>query len=74
MKIIAVCLNRECRPLLDKTYIDVENSNFIDYDLKLQGSMLIVNHKTRGSFAVPIQSVSWMKVEETKKGRPKKAQ
>jgi hypothetical protein len=43
----------------------------------MSGQFLMVTHKKGGQFAVPLTSVSWMKVEgavlKPKRGRPKKA-
>ena len=72
MKVLSVRFSNETKPLLNNTYIDVENPNFADYGLRLEKDFLIVEHKTKGTFAVPIQAISWMRVEKAARGRPKK--
>ena len=72
MKVLAIQLNKESKPLLNNTYIDVENPNYADYDLRLEKDFLMVEHKVKGMFAVPLTAISWMRVEKAAKGRPKK--
>lgn len=72
MKVLAIQLSKEAKPLLNNTYIDVENPNYADYDLRLEKDFLMVEHKVKGMFAIPVASISWMRVAKATKGRPKK--
>mgnify|MGYP003127855425 CR=1 FL=1 len=72
MKVLAIQLSKESKPLLNNNYIDVENSNYADYALKLEKDFLIVEHKSKGTYAIPLTAISWMRVEKAARGRPKK--
>ena len=72
MKVLAIQLNSTSQPLLNNNYISVENPNYADYDLKLEKDFVTVSHKTKGTFAIPLTAISWMKIEKVARGRPKK--
>ena len=77
MKVYAVRFNSDVKPLMNQTFIDVNHPATEAFSLEMNGQFLMVTHKKGGQFAVPLTSVSWMKVEgavlKPKRGRPKKA-
>jgi len=77
MKVYAVRFNSDVKPLMNQTFIDVNHPATRGFSLKVDGQFLLVSHEKGGQFAVPMSSVSWMKIDgaviKPKRGRPKKA-
>ena len=77
MKAYAVRFNSDVKPLMNQTFIDVNHPATRGFSLKVEGQFLLVSHEKGGQFAVPMSSVSWMKIDgaviKPKRGRPKKA-
>ena len=77
MKVYAVRFNTDVKPLMNKTFIDVNHPATKGFSLRVDGQFLLVSHEKGDEFAVPMSSVSWMKIDgaviKPKRGRPKKA-
>ena len=77
MKVYAGRFNSDVKPLMNQTFIDVNHPATRGFSLKVEGQFLLVSHEKGGQFAVPMSSVSWMKIDgaviKPKRGRPKKA-
>ena len=77
MKVYAVRFNADVKPLMNQTFIDVNHPATKGFSLKGEGQFLLVSHDSGSEFAVPMSSVSWMKIDgaviKPKRGRPKKA-
>ena len=77
MKVYAVRFNTDVKPLMNQTFIDVNHPATKGFSLRVDGQFLLVSHEKGGQFAVPMSSVSWMKIDgaviKPKRGRPKKA-
>ena len=84
MRVLAMQLTDSAKPLLNKTFINVEQSSHSDFEMtKVDGGIEVV-HKERGSFIVPISSISWYRLDPSAsvpvvtpprrgRGRPRKA-
>ena len=77
MKVYAVRFNSDVKPLMNQTFIDVNHPATRGFSLKVEGQFSLGSHEKGGQFAVPMSSVSWMKIDgaviKPKRGRPKKA-
>ena len=75
MKVYAVRFNSDVKPLMNHTFIDVNHAATKGFTLDLNGQFLIVSHEKGEKFAVPLSSISWLKVNgvvpKPKRGRPK---
>tara|TARA_R100000458_G_scaffold57612_1_gene64053 strand:- start:356 stop:559 length:204 start_codon:yes stop_codon:yes gene_type:complete len=62
---------------MNQTFIDVNHPATKGFSLRVDGQFLLVSHEKGDEFAVPMSSVSWMKIDgaviKPKRGRPKKA-
>jgi len=76
MRVYAVRFNADVKPLMNQTFIDVNHPATKGFTLDLNGQFLMVSHEKGEKFAVPMASISWMKVDgvllKPKRGRPKK--
>lgn len=70
-KVLTARFDTGTRPLLDQTFVVNGEKGF---NLKVDGDFLIVEHDSRGVFAVPLTSVSWMKVEPKVRKKRKNAE
>mgnify|MGYP003111377280 CR=1 FL=1 len=63
MQIQAMQLNDNVKPLLNNTHINTVSPQHRDYTLTLddRGQFLKVEHKSKGTFLVPIHQISWMR-------------
>ena len=76
MKVYGVRFNADVKPLMNQTFIDINHPATKGFSLDLNGQYLMVTHEKGEKFAVPVTSISWMKVDgallKPKRGRPKK--
>lgn len=63
MELLMIQLNSNCKPLLNQTYINTTNPNFAQYKMYLEKSLVRVVHQERGTFWVPLTSISFMQVD-----------
>ena len=64
-----------CNGPMNHAYINTANRSYQDFKMFMVDKFLKITHVKKGTFFVPLSSVSWMKTKETKAkkpGRPKK--
>jgi hypothetical protein len=83
MRVLAMQLTANSKPLLNNTFINVEQASHSDFEMtKVDGGIEVV-HKSKGCFIIPISSISWYRPDPSVvvpvappkrgRGRPRKA-
>ena len=83
MRVIALQLTANSKPLLNNTFINTTLKQHQDFEMTLKGNAIEVVHKEKGFFVIPMSSVSWFRpapkgsavvtpIIKKRRGRPKK--
>ena len=84
MRILAIQLTANAKPLLNNTFINTELKQHEVFEMYLNNNMIEVVHKERGAFIIPLTSVSWFRPDpgvvgasapliKKRRGRPRKS-
>jgi len=82
MRVIALQLTANAKPLLNNTFINTGLKQHQDFEMHLNNNMIEIVHKEKGAFIVPLTSISWFRpdpggvatpIVKRRRGRPKKA-
>ena len=81
MRVLALQLTANAKPLLNNTFINTSLKQHQDFEMHLNNEMIEVVHKEKGAFIIPLTSVSWFRPDPTvaspvakkRRGRPRKS-
>ena len=84
MRVLALQLTANAKPLLNNTFINTELKQHEAFEMHLNSTntMIEIVHKEKGAFIVPLTSVSWFRPDlaskatapiiKKRRGRPRK--
>ena len=63
MRVLAMQLTANAKPLLNNNFINTENPGHELFEMHLNsaGTMIEIVHREKGAFIVPLTSVSWFR-------------
>ena len=81
MRVIALQLTANAKPLLNNTFINTTLKQHQDFEMHLNNEMIEVVHREKGAYIIPLTSVSWFRpdpavaspVAKKRRGRPRKS-
>ena len=86
MRILALQLTANAKPLLNNTFINTELKQHQEFEMHLNSTstMIEIVHKEKGAFIIPLTSVSWFRPDpiaagyvfgqvKKRRGRPRKS-
>ena len=83
MRVIALQLTANAKPLLNNTFINTRLKQHQEFEMHLNSSnnMIEIVHREKGAYIIPLTSVSWFQPDPTgtgptvkkRRGRPRKS-
>jgi len=81
MRVIALQLTANAKPLLNNTFINTELKQHQEFEMHLNNNMIEIIHREKGAFIIPLTSVSWFRPDpiaagptvKKRRGRPRKS-
>ena len=86
MRVIALQLTANAKPLLNNTFINTELKQHQEFEMHLNSNnnMIEIIHREKGAFIIPLTSVSWFRPDpvaagavfgqvKKRRGRPRKS-
>ena len=61
MRVIALQLTANAKPLLNNTFINTELKQHQEFEMHLNNNMIEIIHREKGAFIIPLTSVSWFR-------------
>ena len=65
MRVIAIQLTANAKPLLNNTFINTELKQHQDFEMQLKDNLLEVTHREKGHYSIPLASISWFRPDPT---------